>query len=70
MSYLPILVKLIEIFLEINKKLSDELEESLCKILNLYKDQEDAGEFQIQIKESIDMVKTLGLSCDETIENV
>jgi hypothetical protein len=42
----------------------------LCNILNLYKDKEDAGDFQIQIKESIDMVKTLGLLCDETMENV
>lgn len=30
-GYLPILIKLIKIFSEINKKLSDELEESLDK---------------------------------------
>ncbi|WP_395477233.1 hypothetical protein [Rickettsia endosymbiont of Pantilius tunicatus] len=54
---------------EINKSLSDEFKESLCNILNLYKNKEDAGEFQIQIKESIDMAKTLGLLCDETIED-
>lgn len=66
-GYLPILIK---IFSEINKSLSDELKESLCNILNLYKDKDDAGDFQIQRKKSIDMVKTLGLLCDETMENV
>ncbi|ABE04419.1 hypothetical protein A3306_03765 [Rickettsia bellii] len=66
-GYLPILIKLIKIFSEINKKLSDELEESLDKVLNLYKDKEDTKEFQTEIEESLNMVKTLGLLCDENM---
>lgn len=68
-GYLPILIKLIKIFSEINKKLSDELEESLDKVLNLYKDKEDTKEFQTEIEESLNMVKTLGLLCDENMED-
>ncbi|ABV79537.1 hypothetical protein A1I_06085 [Rickettsia bellii OSU 85-389] len=66
-GYLPILIKLIKIFSEINKKLFDELEESLDKVLNLYKDKEDTKEFQTEIEESLNMVKTLGLLCDENM---
>lgn len=66
-GYLPILIKLIKIFSEINKSLSNELEESLDKVLNLYKDKEDTKEFQTEIEESLNMVKTLGLLCDENM---
>ncbi|HJD65791.1 MAG TPA: hypothetical protein LFV91_01700 [Rickettsia endosymbiont of Bembidion nr. Transversale] len=65
-GYLPILIK---IFSEINKKLCDELEESLDKVLNLYKDKEDTKEFQTEIEESLNMVKTLGLLCDENMDD-
>ncbi|WP_341788875.1 MULTISPECIES: hypothetical protein [unclassified Rickettsia] len=68
-GYLPILIKLIKIFFEINKKLSDELEESLDKVLNLYKAKEDTKEFQIEIEESLNIVRTLGLLCDENMED-
>ncbi|MCC8377468.1 MAG: hypothetical protein LN567_03645 [Rickettsia endosymbiont of Graphium doson] len=68
-GYLPILIKLIKIFFEINKKLSDELEESLDKVLNLYKDKEDTKEFQTAIEESLNIVRTLGLLCDENMED-
>ncbi|MCC8370882.1 MAG: hypothetical protein LN566_06090 [Rickettsia endosymbiont of Stiretrus anchorago] len=68
-GYLPILIKLIKIFSEINKKLCDELEESLDKVLNLYKDKEDTKEFQTEIEESLNMVKTLGLLCDENMDD-
>ena len=65
-GYLPILIKLIKIFFEINKKLSDELEESLDKVLNLYKAKEDTKEFQIEI-EKLKYCWTLGLLCDENM---
>ncbi|WP_341794910.1 hypothetical protein [Rickettsia endosymbiont of Rhinocyllus conicus] len=68
-GYLPILIKLIKIFFEINKKLSDELEESLDKVLNLYKAKEDTKEFQIEIEESLNIVRTLGLLCNENMED-
>ncbi|HJD62553.1 MAG TPA: hypothetical protein LFW14_03135 [Rickettsia endosymbiont of Degeeriella rufa] len=68
-GYLPILIKLIKIFFEISKKLSYELEESLDKVLNLYKDKEDTKEFQTEIEESLNIVRTLGLLCDENMED-
>lgn len=37
------------------------------KILNLYKAKEDTKEFQAEIEESLDIVETLGLLCDENM---
>ncbi|HJD67022.1 MAG TPA: hypothetical protein LFV66_00860 [Rickettsia endosymbiont of Bembidion lapponicum] len=68
-GYLPALMRLIKIFSEINKNLPNELEEALDKVLNLYKDKEDTKEFQAEIQESLNMVKTLGLLCDENMED-